>query len=168
MRLVSAVNVLAQRRFNPAGVVFTVSAAILERIDEYRSVLEDYSRRLLPVIEWQPTDDGNVRVLNDTGDFYRFFDATPHAEFLYSCVKKTIEVDLPCETELLARYDRFRARIEALVDMPERTIDLLFRFLHQNNGTLSKRAREQEFANLTDGEAAAAEEAYREIFQPAA
>jgi hypothetical protein len=161
-------HVLAQRGFNPAGVVFPVSAAILERIDEYRSVLEDYSRRLLPVIEWEPTNDGNVRVLNHTGDFYRFFDATPHAEFLYSCVKKTIEVDLPRETEFLARYDRFRARIEALVDMPERTIDLLFRFLHQNNGTLSKRAREQEFANLTDGEAAAAEEAYREIFPPAA
>jgi hypothetical protein len=87
---------------------------------------------------------------------------------VYNCVKKTIEVDLARETEFLARYDRFRARIEALVDMPERTIDLLFRFLHQNNGTLSKRAREQAFPNLTDGEAAAAEAAYREIFQPAA
>lgn len=161
-------HVLAQRGFNPAGVVFPVSAAILERIDEYRAVLEDYSQRLLPVIEWEPTEDGNVRVLNDTGDFYRFFDATPHAEFLYSCVKKTIDVDLPRETEFLGRYDRFRARIEALVDMPERTIDLLFRFLHQNDGTLSKRAREQEFGRLTDREAAAAETAYREIFQPAA
>jgi hypothetical protein len=121
---------------------------------------------LLPVVEWQPTDDGNVRVLNDAGDFYRFFDATPHAEFLYSCVKKTIEADLPRAIEFLARYDRFRGRIEVLVDMPERTIDLLFRFLHQNNGTLSKRAREQEFASLSDGEADAIEAAYREIFQP--
>jgi hypothetical protein len=161
-------HVLAERGFNPAGVVFPVSAAILERIDEYRGVLEDYSRRLLPLIEWEPTADGNVRVLNDTGDYYRFFDATPHAEFLYGCVKQTIEVDLPREIEFLARYDRFRARIEALVDMPERTIDLLFRFLQQNNGTLSQRAREQEFANLTEGEAAATEQAYREIFQPAA
>jgi hypothetical protein len=33
---------------------------------------------------------------------------------------------------------------------------------------LSKRAREQEFANLTDAEAAATDEAYRDIFQPAA
>ena len=33
-------HVLAQRRFNPAGVVFPVSAAILERIDEYRLVLK--------------------------------------------------------------------------------------------------------------------------------
>ncbi len=159
-------HVLAQRGFNPAGVVFPVSAAILERIDEYRAVLEDYSQRLLPLIEWQPTPDGNVQVLNDTRDFYRFFDATPHAEFLYECVKQTIDVDLPREAAFLAQYDRFRARIEAMIDMPNRTVDLLFRFLHQNAGKLSKRAREQEFAQLTDIEAAAAEMAYRETFQP--
>jgi hypothetical protein len=158
-------HVLAQRGFNPAGVVFPVSAAILDRIDEYRTVLEDYSQRLLPVIDWQPTPDGNVTALNDTGDFYRFFDATPHAEFLYRCVKTTIEVDLPRETEFLARYDRFRARVESIVDMPERTVDLLFRFLHQNDGALSTRAREKEFASLTEAEAAAAETAYRETFQ---
>lgn len=160
-------HVLAQRGFHPAGVVFPVSAAILERIDEYRRVLEDYSQRLLPVIDWHPTENGNVRVLNDTDDFYRFFDATPHAEFLYGCVKKTIEVHLPREAEFLARYDRFRGRIEGLVDMPERTLDLLFRFLHQNGGALSKRARAEEFVALTDSEATAAEAAYREIFQPA-
>jgi hypothetical protein len=158
-------HVLAERGYNPAGVVFPVSAAILERIDEYRTVLEHYSKRLMPVIDWQPTEDGNVRVANDTADFYRFFDATPHAEFLYSCVQKTIEVDLPRETAFLTRYDEFRERIETIVDMPDRIIDLLFRFLHQNNGHLSKRARMQEFAALTDAEAAAVERAYSELFQ---
>lgn len=161
-------HVLAQRGFNPAGVVFPVSSAILERIEEYRAVLESYSQRLLPLIEWQPTPDGNVRVLNDTSDFYRFFDATAQAEFLYSCVMKTIDVDLPHETQFLAQYDQFRARIENLVDMPDRTVDLLFRFLHQNGGRLSRRAREQEFAALTEEEAATAERAYREIFGQAA
>jgi Fic family protein len=160
-------HVLAQRGFHPAGVVFPVSAAILARIDEYRATLEDYSRRLLPVIDWEPAADGNVKVLNETADFYRFFDATPHAEFLYACVKKTIEEDLPRETEFLGRYDQFRARIEAIVDMPDRTIDLLFRFLHQNAGCLSTRAREHEFAQMTEAEASAAEAAYRESFHRA-
>ncbi len=104
-------HVLAQRGFNPAGIVFPVAAAILERIDEYRAVLESYSRRLLPVIEWQPTADANVQVLNDTSDFYRFFDATAHAEFLYSCIMKTIDVDLPRETQFLGQYDQFRASL---------------------------------------------------------
>ena len=61
-------------------------------------------------------------------------------------------------------YDQFRRRVEAIVDMPDRTIDLLFRFLHQNGGQLSKRAREQEFAQLTEAEAAAAEDAYKMAF----
>jgi len=158
-------HVLAQRGFNPAGVVFPVSAAILERIDEYRTVLESYSQRLLHLIRWEPTTEGNVKVLNDTADYYRFFDATPHAEFLYSCVKKTIEEDLPHETDFLRRYDQFRARIEDIVDMPNLKADLLFQFLHQNGGKLSKRAREKEFEQMTDAEIATAEQAYATAFR---
>ena len=157
-------HVLAARGFNPPGVVFPVSAAILDRIDEYRKVLESYSQRLLPLIKWKPTKDGNVEVLNDTVDFYRYFDATPHAEFLYSCVRKTVEEDLPQEADYLLRYDAFKARIEAIIDMPDRTVDLLFRMLRQNKGRLSKRAREKEFAKLTADEARNIERAFDETF----
>jgi hypothetical protein len=79
-------------------------------------------------------------------------------------VKQTIEEDLPRETEFLKRYDLFRARIEAIADMPERTMDMLFRFLHQNAGRMSRRAREGEFAQMTDAEVSGAEEAYAEFF----
>jgi hypothetical protein len=103
-------------------------------------------------------------VLNDTADYYRFFDATLHAEFLYSCVRKTIEEDLPHETDFLRRYDQFRARIEEIVDMPDLKSDLLFQFLRQNSGKLSKRARENEFAQLTDAEVTTAEQAYATAF----
>jgi Fic/DOC family len=157
-------HVLAQRGFSPPGLVFPVSSAILEQIDDYRRVLEDYGRRLLPCIDWEPTERGNVRVLNDTEDFYRFFDATPHAEFLYGCVRRTIEQDLPQETAFLHAYDAFCARVGTIVDMPANTMDLLFRFLRQNGGRLSGRAREREFAALTDAEAAQIEALYDETF----
>ncbi|PAQ09074.1 Fic family protein [Mesorhizobium temperatum] len=157
-------HVLAARGFNPPGVVFPVSAAILEQIDEYRRVLKSYSQRLLPLVEWEPTPQFNVRVLNDTGDYYRFFDATPHAEFLYACVQRTIEQDLPNETEFLRRYDQFRQQVDAFIDMPERLIDLLFHFLKQNGGRLSNRAREKEFAALTDEEAERIEAIHRQVF----
>ena len=153
-------HVLARRGFNPPGVVLPVSAAILDGVDQYKRVLESYSTRLLPVVRWQPTETGNVTVLDDTGDFYRFFDATPHAEFLYQCVLRTIAEDLPDEAAFLRRYDRFRARIEALVDMPANAVDLLFRILRQNGGQLSKRARQREFARLTQAEVREVEEAY--------
>ncbi len=157
-------HVLSERGYNPPSVVFPVSAAILDRIDQYRDTLESYSQRLLPLIRWEPTEKFNVRVLNATGDFYRFFDATPHAEFLYGCVKRTIDHDLPYETRFLRRYDEFRRRIEDMVDMPERTIDLLFRFLNQNDGKLSNRAKEREFAALTGKEVERIETIYADIF----
>ncbi|HWX64393.1 Fic family protein [Bradyrhizobium sp.] len=157
-------HVLAERGFNPPGMVFPVSAAILDRIDDYRRTLETYSERLLPLIKWESTDKGNVRVLNETADYYRFFDATPHAEFLYECVARTIDVDLPAEAKYLQGYDTFKRQVNDIVDMPDGTLDLLFRFLKQNKGALSKRAREKEFAALTDDEVAKIEASYNGAF----
>jgi hypothetical protein len=79
-------------------------------------------------------------------------------------VKKTIEEDLPRETDFLNRYDQFRAQIEEIIDMPDRTSDLLFQFLWQNGGRLSQRARENEFAKMTDAEVITAEQAYATAF----
>jgi Fic family protein len=160
-------HVLAARGFNPPGIVFPVSATILSRIDDYRRALEGYSSRVLPLIDWRPTESGNVEVLNDTADFYRYFDATPQAEFLYACVRKTVEEDLPEEADYLRRYDAFKERTRAVVEMPDRTVDLLFRMLRQNRGKLSARARSKEFAKLTDDEARQIEEAYSETFAAA-
>ncbi len=157
-------HILTQRGFNPPGVVFPVSAAILERIEDYRRVLESYSKRLLPFVEWEPTQEMNVRVLNDTGDFYRYFDATPHVEFLYSCVEKTIDIDLPQEAAFLKRYDLFKTRVESFIEMPASTIDLLFNFLKQNDGHLSKRAKEKEFFALQSNEIEYVEKAYASVF----
>jgi Fic family protein len=158
-------HVLAQRGFNPPGVVFPVSAAILERIDDYRAALQDYSHRLLPVIDWHPTEEGNVRVLNDTADFYRFFDATAQTEFLYGCVQKTVEQDLPEEAAFLRRYDAFRTQLNLIVDMPDRVSDLLFRFLHQQRGKLSRRARDKELAALSEEEVGKIESIYADVFE---
>ncbi|MDA5241573.1 Fic family protein [Agrobacterium tumefaciens] len=160
-------HVLAEHGFNPPGLVFPVSSVILDRIDAYRTVLESYSRRLLPLVHWQPTDRGNVEVLNDTADFYRYFDATPHAEFLFECVARTIDVDLPAETAFLRIYDAFKIEMKQMIDMPDRLLDLLFRFLRQNEGRLSKRARDKEFSALSDAEVARVETIYAEIRQSA-
>jgi hypothetical protein len=157
-------HVLARRGFNPPGVHFPVSAAILDKIGEYRYVLESYSSRLLPLVEWEPTAKDSVNVLNDTADFCRFFDATPHAEFLYACVRRTIDEDLPNETNFLKNFDRFRAGIENIIDMPERILNNLFGFLRQNEGRLSRRALENEFADLTADEVTKVEELYRASF----
>jgi hypothetical protein len=158
-------HVLAERGFNPPGLVFPVSAVILREIDAYRAVLQSHARAVLPLIHWKPTEDRNVHVINDTGDYYRFFDATPHAEFLFHCVQETVSRDLPQETRFLEAYDRFAKRIQEIVDMPAGTVDLLFRLLRQNGGALSARARHGEFAALEPDEVRRAEAIYTEEFE---
>ena len=158
-------HMLARTGFNPSGVVFPISAAILRRVHDYRRVLESYSRLLLPLIDWRPTPAGNLEVLIDTADFYRYIDATRHAEFLYECVEQTVQHDLVEEVELLRAYDAFVTSVSALVDMPQATVELLWRFLHQDQGKLSQRARTQEFAALTEAEVEQVEHLYGQAWQ---
>ena len=158
-------HVLARRGFHPPGGVFPVSAAILSALEDYRRVLASYSRRLLPVIEWTPTERGNVEVLNDTGDFYRFFDATPHAEFLFDRVRRTVEEDLPGEADCLRRHDEAVHGIMHTVAMPDRLTEHFVMFVRQNGGTLSRNRRKREFALLTDREVERLETIVRDAFE---
>jgi hypothetical protein len=158
-------HVLARRGFNPAGINFPVSAVFLERIEAYRAVLEYFSRPRLALTEWETTPDLNVRVLNDTYDLFRFFDATRQAEFLSAAVVETIRVTLPREIDYLRRYDAAKGRIENFLEIPDQRLDLMFGFLRQNDGHFSKRAREKEFAALTDEEVSAIEGIYADLLR---
>ena len=59
-------HVLAKKGFSQQGVIFPVSASILENIDHYRKVLESYSHPVLDFINWHETEDHNVEVTNAT------------------------------------------------------------------------------------------------------
>lgn len=157
-------QILAKMNFAQQGVIFPVSASILDHIDDYRKVLQSYSQPLLDFIDWQSTEDRNVAVLNDTIDYYRYFDATPQAEFLFDCVEDTIENIIPNEIEYLNRYDDFKRFLDNKYEMPDNMVALLVRFLEQNNGKLSKRARTKEFEALADGEVEEIEHKFDEIF----
>lgn len=157
-------HVLAEHGFTPKGIVFPVSAVILERIDEFRRVLESYSRPRLEFIEWRATKSGNVEVLNETIDLYRYFDATPLAEFLYNCVRHTVEKTLPEEITYLEHYDQLKTAINEQFDMPDHRVDLLIRFLQQNKGILSQRAKEKEFQALTPQECEQLRKLYEQFF----
>lgn len=158
-------HTLAKKQFSQQGIIFPVSASILNHIDDYRVVLEQYSHPLLDFIEWKETKDHNIEVLNETIDYYRYFDATLQAEFLYDCVIDTIKNIIPAEVTYLKQYDEFKRFVDDEFEMPDKTVALLVRFLDQNNGTLSKRAREKEFSALTEVEINQIENRYKEIFK---
>jgi Fic family protein len=157
-------HVLAKKQFAQQGLIFPVSASILDHIDDYRKTLESYSHPLLDFIDWKETRDHNVEVTNNTLDYYRYYDATWQAEFLYDCVKDTIENIIPNEVTYLTRYDAFKKYLEEEYEMPDNLVAQMVRFLEQNNGHLSKRAKEKEFSKLNENEIEDVEETYRELF----
>ena len=157
-------HILVKKQFADQGIVFPVSSSILNHIHDYQKVLESHSKPLLDFIEWIETKDHNVEVTNETKDFYRFFDATKQAEFLFDCVEDTIKNIVPQEINYLANYNDFKAFMEEEFEMPDKLISVLVRFLEQNQGVLSKRAKEKEFSALTEPEIQRIESTYTEIF----
>jgi Fic family protein len=145
-------HILARMKFTPQGIIFPVSSAILERIDDYRQVLESHSQPLLDFIKWKKTPENNVDVLNETIDYYRYFDATNHAEFLFECIESTIDTIIPQEVNYLRKYDSMKAWLDDKFEMPDNLVALLIRFLEQHKGRFSKRARTKEFEALSDSE----------------
>lgn len=158
-------HILIRMGYTKRGMIFPVSAAILNRIDEYQSILESYSSQRIDLIEWEPTKDHNLKILNDTIDLYRYYDLTTQVEFLYECVEETIEQIIPEELDYLERYDRMTKYINTYFSLPDTKVDLLIKLLNQNNGKLSKNKRQQGFDDITDEEVSLIEENFRFIFE---
>jgi len=158
-------HMLAEKQFSKQGVIFPVSASILDHINDYRKALEAFASPLLDLIEWKTTPDHNVEVLNETIDYYRYFDATPQAEFLYECVEDTIVNVIPQEVNYLQRYDEMKHYLDNRFEMPDKTVALLVRFLENNQGKLSQRARTKEFGLLSKDEVLEIEDKFMEIFE---
>ncbi len=157
-------HVLAERKFTPPGMVFPVSSVMLDRIDDYRTTLQAHSGPLMPFIDWRPTAERNVQVLNETADLYRYFDCTEEAEFLYACVRRTVDRDLPREIDYLRRHDEAIRRIMDAVEMPDRVAENLAMYIRQNNGILSKKRRTGEFKKLRAGEVTLIESIVNDAF----
>ena len=120
---------------------------------------------MLDLIEWEVLPDHNVAVLNDTLDYYRYFDATKQAEFLFDCVLDTTQRIIPEEVSYILKYDEFKQFIDNQFEMPVHLVDTMVRFLEQNNGSLSNRAWSKEFAKLKEKEVKEIESTYRAVFE---
>jgi hypothetical protein len=158
-------DVLIRKGFVSKGIIFPVSAVILERIDEYRQVLEAFSHPRLTLIDWKPSTTNNVTIQNETIDLYRYFDATKQAEFLYECVEHTVITTIPKEVDYLEKYDRMKSYLDDYYEMPDKLVSLLIRLLQQGNGSLSARGKTKEFELLSEKEIQNIEQEYQRIFK---
>ena len=155
-------NILARRGFTPPGAIFPVSAAMLQDKDAYDAALEHFSVPLLPHIEYTLDQQGRMTVHNETALRYRFIDMTAQTEALFVFVERVIEIDLVQELDFLRNYDTAKAALQAIVDMPDRLIDLFIRWCVQNKGVLSASKRKNHFSMLTDEEVAQMQQAIKE------
>ncbi len=157
-------HVLSKTGYTEQEIIFPISASILTHIKDYAKSLESYSHPILNFIEWKPSKNNNVEILNDTIDYYRYFDATAQAEFLFQCVNDTLVNIIPEEVEYLKKYDAFKQFIDNKHEMPDNMISLIIGFLEQGNGNLSERSRKKEFSALTQKEVEEIEAKFKEIF----
>ena len=157
-------HILSRMGYTKRGMIFPVSAAILERIDEYQTVLESYSSQRLDLIKWESTSDHNVKIINDTIDLYRYYDLTKQTEFLFDCVEETIMQIIPEELEYLEKYDRMTNYLNERFSLPNTKVDLLIKLLYQNSGKLSRNKRQKEFDDFTDEEVLWIEENFQTFF----
>ena len=151
--------VLSRSGFTPEGVIFPVSAVMLQRRHEYDEALEKFSVPLMRLIDYEESDDGTVTVKNEAAHLYRYFDATPMAEALYGWVERTVRDEFRRELEFIIGFREIRSDMDAIVEMPDAKANLFVKLCLQNGGRLSPSKRERHFARLTEAEVLALEQA---------
>jgi hypothetical protein len=153
-------NVLTKTGFTPQGMVFPVSAAMLRDMVAYDRALDAFSEVIGPFVQYKLDADQNMTVANETAGLYRFFDATPQAEYLFDCIEEIIGRDLNQELNFLKFFDAAMKAVMGVVDMPNQRASLLIRLIHQNKGKLSKEKRDA-FSELSDEEIGGIESAIK-------
>lgn len=156
-------EVLANTGFTPRGIILPVSAVILANLDNYIEALETFSRPMRAKTVYNP-DTLEVPAIGNDGVYFRYFDATPQAEFLYWSLARTVEEDLEKEINYLLGFDSAWAELNGMLDWPDHSLELFIRVVQQNNGTLSKTKRDSHFQWMKEEEIRKAEQAVLEAF----
>jgi Fic family protein len=156
-------DVLAKAEFTPRGLVLPVSAVILANLDDYSSALEQFSRPLNQLTEFDPAMPGTSATGNDSV-YFQYPDLTAQAEFLYRALERTITHDLQREIDFLLGFDRARLALNELLDWPDHSLELFIRVVKDNGGSLSATKRKSRFSWLREDEILQAERMVREAF----
>lgn len=157
-------DVLSSGGFTPKGIVLPVSAVILANQTEYVHALERFSKSLQARTTYNPDLPETPATGNDAL-YFRYFDATDQASFLYWALERTVEQDLEEEISYLLGFDAAQSALKNTLDWPTHSLDLFIRLVHQNQGSLSKTKRQSHFNWMTDDEVKRSEAAVMEAFE---
>ena len=159
-------DILVHDGLVPQGLIIPVSAHMLNYLKDYDAILEHYSHPLMQRIKYNLKENGEIDVTNkaEVEGYFRYPDLTEHCIYLIQTIHATLKEDMPNELLFIQRYDEVKRALQRIVDMPDRQLDLMIKFLHQNQGVFPKRRREH-FIKLTDEEIVQMQAAFRQVFE---
>ena len=156
-------EILSAANFTPKGIVLPVSAVMLANLDQYIDSLESFSKPIMNRTQYDPHRPDLLAQGNDAL-YFRFFDATVQASFLYRAVERTVEHDLESEIQYLIGYDKAYTELNRMFDWPAHSLDFFIKVVQQNAGTLSKSKRDSHFPLLKASEISEFEAVVRQAF----
>ena len=157
-------EVLANAGFTPRGIILPVSAVILANLDDYIATLDLFANPLRKLTNYNP-DTLDIPAIGNDVVYFRYFDATPQAEFLYRSLTRTVEEDLEKEINYLLGFDHAYTALNGMLDWPEHSLELFIRVVQQNNGALSKTKRHRHFQWMKEEEVRKAEQEVIKAFE---
>jgi hypothetical protein len=159
-------DILVRDGIVPNSTILPVSAQILANMDEYDATLELLSKLIERKVKYDINDSGEMSVNNasDIEALFRYPDLTNHSVFLARAIQSTVTTDIPEELLFLQCYDEMKSNIQNIVDMPDKKVDRMILFLHQNKGKLASKKRNF-YNELSDNEIEKMEQAYIQIFE---
>lgn len=125
---------------NPA--ILPLSVAMKRQEADYLAALESFSQPARQL--WDVTYIADNQFLFDFRSsplVYAHWSGEAAAYFVTRCAEQALEQSLVEETAYLQAYDRVYAQIDREFDLPNRTINLLIQWIHQNNCRMPERRR---------------------------
>lgn len=144
-------HVVAAMKLTPEDLLFPISAVLYKDARRYDRMLESFSKRLMPLVNYRLNSFGEMKVENDTADFYRFINFTEIVELFFDVMKETLETELLSELDYLNAWEQARVKMREVVDMPEKKASLFIKFIQQNGGVFPNKRRD-DFRELSDEE----------------
>lgn len=158
-------DMLVRDGFIGNDLIIPVSAQMLNKRRDYDEALEDYSKAVMERLEYTAGTGSQLAITNvdEVRTCYRYPDLTVQATYLARAIHAAIYQDLAEELYYLERYDELKRELQNLIDMPNRRMDDLILFLHQNKGHFPNRKKPR-FPEITQQEFEQIEAIYAEVF----
>lgn len=122
--------------------ILPLSVAMKKNEKEYLNTLEAFSlqtRKLWSVMHL--SDNDFVFDFKSSPLIYAHWSGQKAAEFVTTCAAEALAQTLIDEAVYLQNYDQAFAQIDQAYDLPNKTINLLIQWIHQNNCRMPERRR---------------------------